>query len=243
MIIWGAINQVSNPTYDPQKLHEYREKAAELHDLSKGVEEWIGKAAESGTIEPAREALEELTLRTKEFECFRKNFTPAEIFLAKYNVEVLNDHAVSFVVPKGVSRIEVLQEAQGLVGDRDLIYAGILASWAEDPKFTPEATTSERISIDGHVPNSTNKTRAKQKRMVGKDNIPTLEDLAVAFAVNWIATGEPLFGWYDKSSPWTYVVRSAGGALGFSRLGLGALDIDEDSSARVAVSSRALPRR
>jgi hypothetical protein len=57
---------VTNPTYDQKKLHEYREKAAALHDLSKGVEERMEKAAESGTIAAAREALGELTLKTKE---------------------------------------------------------------------------------------------------------------------------------------------------------------------------------
>ena len=67
---------MTNPTHDQAKLHEYRERAASLHDLSKGVEERMGKAAESGAIEAAREALGELTLRTKEFEDFRKSLTP-----------------------------------------------------------------------------------------------------------------------------------------------------------------------
>jgi hypothetical protein len=240
MIIWGARNRVSNPTHDPQKLHEYRAKAAELHDLSKGVEERLEKAAESGTIEAAREALGELTLRTEVFEDFRKSLTPVELFLAKYNVEVVNDHTVSFVVPKGVAPIEILQEAQGLVTDRNLIWPTQLERWEKDPKFTTEATKSERISIDGHVPNSINKDRTEQEKMFGKENLPSLEHLAVAFAVNWIATGEPLFGWYDKSSSWSYVVRAAGGALDFASCGLGVLALYGDfSSAVVAVSSRA----
>ena len=58
---------MANPTHDQKKLEEYRERAATLHDLSTGVEERIGKAAESGTMEGAREAFGELTLKTKEF--------------------------------------------------------------------------------------------------------------------------------------------------------------------------------
>jgi hypothetical protein len=230
---------VNNPTSDPKKLHEYRAKAAELHDLSKGVEERMGKAAESGAMEAAREALGELTLKTKEFEDLRKSLTPVEIFLAKYNVEVINDHTVSFVVPRGVAPIEFLREAQGLVADRDLIWPDQLATWAKDPKFTTEATNSERICIDGHVPNSINKDRTEQEKMVGKENLPSLEHLAVAFAVNWIATGEPLFGRYDKNE-WSHVVRAAGGALGFDCIGLfvGGIHVD-DSGDNVAVSSRA----
>ena len=234
----GSYVFMNNPTSDPKKLHEYREKAAALYDLSKGIEERIEQAAESGTIEAAREALGELTLKTGEFEDFRKSMTSAEIFLAKYSVEVINDHTVSFVVPRGVAPIEILQEAQGLVTDRDLIYPDQLAIWAKDPKFTTEATNSERICIDGHVPNSNNKTRTQQEEMVGKENLPSLEHLAVAFAVNWIATREPLFGLYDKSNSWSYVVRAAGGALHFFSDGLDVSGINVDFSYdSVAVSS------
>jgi hypothetical protein len=234
---------VTNPTSDPKKLHEYRERAVELYDLSKGVEERMGKAAESGAIASAREALGELTLRTKEFEDFRKSLTPVEFFLAKCNVEVINDHTVSFMAPRGVAPIEILREAQGLVADRDLIWPTQLEEWEKDPKFTAPATNSERICIDGDVPKSINKDRSEQEKMVGKENLPSLEHLAVAFAVNWIATREPLFGRYNKNE-WSHVVRAAGGALYFSSLGLRVLGIgDGFSNANVAVSSRAPPRR
>jgi hypothetical protein len=74
--------------------------------------------------------------------------------------------------------------------------------------------------------------------MVGKENLPSLEHLAVAFAVNWIATREPLFGWYNKSD--SYAVRAAGGALYIDRYGLTVSVITVDLSFDdVAVSSRA----
>jgi hypothetical protein len=237
MIAWGAM---TNPTHDQKKLEEYRERAATLHDLSKGVEERMGKAAESGVIQAAREALGELKLKTKEFEDFRETLTPAEIFVARYNVEVVNDHTVSCVIPKGVSRIEILEEAQAMLTDRDLIWPAHLAKWTADPKFATEATTSERICIDGHVPNSVDKTRAQQEALVGKENLSTLDDLAVAFGVNWIATGEPLFGWHDESLGWSYVVRAAGRALFLSSFGLHVdVIVDARSDDFVAVSSRA----
>ena len=62
---------MTNPTYDPKKLQEYREKAAALYDLSRDLEGRIGKAAEEGNIQAAREALGELKLQTKEFEDFQ----------------------------------------------------------------------------------------------------------------------------------------------------------------------------
>jgi hypothetical protein len=235
---------VTNLTYDQEKLAQYRAKAAELRDFSQAIVARMDQATESGTVADARTAFGELTLKTGEFEEFRKQYTPAEIFLAKYNVEVINDHTVSFVLPRGVAPIEILQEAQGLVADRDLIWPTQLERWEKDPKFTTEGTKSERISIDGHVPNSINKDRTEQEKMVGKENLPSLEHLAVAFAVNWIATREPLFGWYNKKNEWSHVVRAAGGALHFSSDGLVVYDIlDVISHAGVAVSSRALPRR
>ena len=97
---------MTNPTYDPKKLQEYRAKAAELSDLWKGVKARMEQAAESGTLQDARKAFEELTAKTKEFEEFRKKYTSAEIFIAKYNVEVLDGHTVSFVIPKGVAPID-----------------------------------------------------------------------------------------------------------------------------------------
>jgi hypothetical protein len=238
---------VANPTHDPKKLHEYRERAASLYDLSQGVEERIGQAAELGSLQAARDALGGLTLKTKEFEEFRKTLTPAEIFLAKYNVEVINEHTVSFVIPKGVSRIEMLKEAHALVTDRNLVARAQLQDWVSDPRYTQEAVTSERIGIDGRVPNSTGKTREQQEAMVGKDNLPALEDLAVAFAVHWIATGEPLFGWYGYSKYSSYVVRGADGHLRFDRDGLAVRGIlgngERVGSADGAVSSRLFPRR
>jgi hypothetical protein len=76
--------------------------------------------------------------------------------------------------------------------------------------------------------------------MVGIENLPSLEHLAVAFAVNWIATREPLFGWCRKNQ-WTHVVRAAGGALFFCSDGLCVDDVVSDgfSYAFAAVSSRA----
>jgi hypothetical protein len=211
----GSYVLVTNPTYDPKRLKEYRERAAELLDLSKGVEAGIHTAAEAGNLQASREAFGELQLKTKEFEEFRKTLTPAEIFLAKYNVEIINDHTVSFVVPKGVAPIEILREAQGLVTERNLIWPDQLAKWEKDPLFTTKARASERLCIDGHVPDSINKDYAEQEQMIGKDNLPSLEDLAVAFAACWIATGRPLFGWYGDKADWSYIVRGAGGALDF----------------------------
>ena len=194
---------MNQPAQDLDRLKQYREIAAKLHDLSAGIEERIAQAARSGQIKVAHDALEELQLKTKELDDFRATLSPEEIFLAKYGVEVIDEHTVSFVIPRGVSRLEILKEAHVLHPNGNLIKAWQLEKFEDDPSFTTEAAQSERICISGHVPNSENKTREQQENMVGKNNLATCEDLTVAFAVNWIATagilgGQALFGWCDS---------------------------------------------
>lgn len=221
--------------HNSEQLRAYREVAAELRELSLGVKEHIDQAGQTGELQQAKATLSELQLRTEEFRTLREALGSTCIFLAKYNVVVLNEHTVSFVLPRGVSRIEVLQEARGVVQDQELIYPNQLHRWMEDPKFTKKVERSEPICICGHVKGSADKDRAEQESIVGKENVPLLEDLAVAFAINWIATGEPLFGWYNKSNEWCHEVRAVGGALDFSLYhGLG-LSVIRDSNHRVDV--------
>jgi len=83
----------------------------------------------------------------------------------------------------------------------------------------------------------------QEKFVAGKDlALPSVEDLAVAFALHWVATGEPLFGWYDQSNDWSYIVRGAGGSLIFDPRGLSAHGVCDDSvDPGVAVSARVSP--
>jgi hypothetical protein len=214
---------VSQQSYDRKQLQDLKAAAKELHELSLGVGRAIDSAAETGELQKAKDAFAELELKTAEYEKFRATLSPEVLFLAKYNVEVHGPHEVSFVLPKGVSRIEMLQEAQSLVGDRDLIFPDHLTKWQEDPKFTTAATTSQRIHIDGHIEGGDAKSRQQQEAFLTARGLqmPSLEDLAAAFVAHYIATKNPLFGFY-KNNDYTYWVRAAGGALYFNSYGLSA---------------------
>jgi len=74
------------------------------------------------------------------------------------------------------------------------------------------------------------------KRHSLKVELPTLEDLAVAFSLFYVANeGQSLFGH-------AWAVRADGGTLYFHSDGLRVDDIDDVSSrSNVAVSARALP--
>ena len=115
----------------------------------------------------------------------------------------------------------VAPEHTGWFGELRLV--GVLDLGRSADRDSGEAS-GKAVSKD-----SLEKTRKQQEAVVGRGNLPTLEDLAVAFAVNWIATGEPLFGWYDNrcvhrrgpvrfftcngSMPISYLVSKASGCL------------------------------
>ena len=230
---------MSQELYDPRKVTEYRTVAMKLHELSCDVEARITGAVESGDIQSARDALAELRTTGDAFKELRKRLTPTDLFIAKYNIQVHSSHEVSFVLPRGVSRYEMLSEAQGVVSARDgrnLVYPEHLQNWANDSTFTLSCTTPERIRIDGHVEGGNGKTRKQQEAFLERKGLQKakLEDLAAAFVAHYVATGTDLFE--------NFVVRAVGGALVFNSDGLGVDDIyGGHSDSWIAVASRALP--
>ena len=232
--------------YNQAKVNEYRDSAVKLHALRQRVEQQFDSAVESGDKQAARDALAELKASGAAFQELRTTLSPTDLFIAKYNIQVHGPHEVSFVLPKGVSRYEMLCEAQGLVAGRDsrpLVWPAQLTKWKDDKTFKATSTTPERIQIDGHVEGADGKTRAKQEEFLKSKGLPqaNLEDLAAAFVAHWVATGEPLFGRY-RQNEWSFVVRAAGGALYFNGSGLHVVGIDDGNSlSLMAVASR-VPR-
>ena len=146
---------------------------------------------------------------------------------------------MSFVLPKGVSRYEMLCEAQELVvkrEGRDLVLPTQLNKWKDDKTFKATTTIPERIQIDGHVDGGDGMNKSDQEAFLQTKGLPqaNLEDLAAAFVVLYVATGKDLF-----EGQWA---RAAGGALFLFGVGLGVSDIDDyDSDSFMSVASR-VPR-
>jgi hypothetical protein len=222
--------------YDQSKVTKYRAAATELHELSLTVERRMNSAIENGNKQDALDALADLKASGAELQKLRSTLSPTDLFIAKYNIQVHGSHEVSFVLPQGVSRYEMLLEAQGVVGERDLVRPDDLKKWEKNSKFTDTCTTPERIQIDGHVEGGDGMPKDKQLTLLETKglSLATLEDLAAAFVAHYVATGEDLFG-----GQW---VRAAGGALLFNSRGLNVDDIgDGHSLSYVAVSAR-VPR-
>ena len=225
--------------YSQDKVNQYRDSAVRLHALRQSVEQQFDSAVTDGNKQAARNALDDLKASGAAFKELRNTLTPTDLFIAKYNIQVHGPHEVSFVLPKGVSRYEMLCEAQGLVAERDnlnLVWTNQLERWKDDKTFKATSTTPERIQIDGHVEGGDGMNRADQEAFLKSKGLPqaNLEDLAAAFVAFYVATGKNLFE--------GQVVRAAGGVLRFFSFGLGVSGIDGDHSlSNRAVSSR-VPR-
>jgi hypothetical protein len=229
-------------THVRKQLDALKAETKALHELWQSAAQAMDTGRQTGDLQSAQNALAELEVKTAEFKKFRATLSPEVLFLAKYNVEVHGPHEVSFVLPRGMSRIEMLQEAQALVTERSLIYPNHLTKWQQDPKFTAVATTTQRIHINGHVEGGDAKSRVKQEALLTVRGLqmPSKEDLAAAFVAHYIAMKEPLFGFY-KNNHDTYFVRAAGGALHFNGHGLVDHDIHVDYRYPDVAVAAALP--
>ncbi len=229
--------------YNQDKVTRYCEAATELHNLRVEVGQRIESAIVKGNNQAARSALEELKASGEKFQELRSTLTARDLFVAKYNIEVHGPHEVSFVLPKGVSRYEMLSEAQGLVDDRVLVYPYQLKRWQSDPAFEKRCDVPERIQINARVQGGDAKDRATQEKLVEslKLTLPSLEDLAAAFVAHYVATGEPLFGWFNNHGQ-TYMVRAAGGALFFDVSGLYVRGLSDDISDSIVAVAALIPR-
>jgi hypothetical protein len=178
--------------YDSDALRQYRAKAIELGDLH---------ASLRGTLEQlnpteAQAEFEWFAVRSKELDDLRAQLKPEELFMAKYSIVVVNDHTVSFVIPQGVSRIELLSEANALIKGRPLFHPQVFEGWTRTTSFTTPLQRTERGCIDGHEEGLKGKALDDLRALLQKHGLQlaTSEDLAVAFAAFYVATGHSIFG-------------------------------------------------
>ena len=161
-------------------------------------------------------------------------------FGVKYSVEILGSHEISFVIPPSVPRIRIITEAQDIYSKlekRNYVFPNRYKVWVEMPSFSDAKPTETKIAIDGCVDDSQNRTLADQKLFIrrkfeeGEASMPTVEDLAAAHALFFIATRQNLFRGIK--------IRTLNGSLFFDNLGLGMdrFSLDWNRFADVAAAS------
>jgi len=183
-------------------------------------------------------ALQAMDVKGEEFD--KATQVRKQSFVGKYGIVILGESKVSFTIPKGASVLDLLNDAQKVARTlygRDAIYPNSLKTWSSEKAFTVAASKALKLSIDGNVPGSTDKTGDEQVAILKKQDLqlPEIEHLAAAHAAYFIATGKSLF-----DGNW---VRASGGALFFVVLGLRGVGFLGDDRAGDVAASAALPSR
>jgi hypothetical protein len=234
---------ISSHQCNSSDLQDYRAKVAELGEFRRFVGDTVGQLRP----EEAQRVFDELTLRTKEVEDLRNVLGRASAVMATYGVNVINHHTISFVIPRGCSRIEILKECQELErtpSGKAILTSELLEGFARREKFTSRAASSEHICIDAHVRYGDRMNREDHETFIRKKGLtlPTSADLAAAFALNWVATGESLCGRWSKKESLTYYVRCEEGSFKCGYRGLVESSISDCSSGPSVTVSARIPR-
>ena len=209
-----------DPTTQKLTIAEYKEAQTKLSELMAKAVTGFAAAQQVGDLVAAKAWSETLVLPIASLKGQFEQLSLQERFVYKYSVEKINDHQVRLVLPKGVSRIDLLNEAQGIARElygRDAVYPDHLKDWQKEDDFRTKTTSKTKLWIDGRVEGLDGKTRKQQERLIkkqwGETQMAPLADLAVAHAAFYILTGENLFQ--------GQVVRACDGMLYFSGDGLG----------------------
>ena len=216
-------------------IAEYKEAQTKLSELMANAVTGFAAAQKVGDFAAAKAWSETLVLPIKSLKEQFLQLSPRDQFVSKYSVEKINDHQVRFVLPKGVSRIDLLNEAQGIARElygQDAVYPSQLEDWQKEDDFRTKTTSKTKLGIDGRVEELDAKTRKEQESVL-KEQMAPLADLAVAHTAFFILTGKDLFH--------GQVVRACGGALFFDSDGLDVSFFNDDHSLLDVSASRSLP--
>lgn len=175
----------------------YRAAAERLGEARESAIKRRMEAENIGDVVAGQQALDELRIALNEFKEIRKTLDSRELFLVRFNIEEVSYGRISLVLPKGISRIEFLDEAQSIVGeyyDKSSIVSNQLQKWRTEDRFKEVVPEPLRLEIQGIVQGTTYKGVDDQRRHLAKEGfaLPTKRDLVVAHAAHFVATGRSM---------------------------------------------------
>jgi len=182
----------------PITIEEYRSEAKRVDGILEKASAAFERAKQENNLTEARQWCDTLNSSVLELRHLRDRLSPRDLFIVKYNIEVINKHAMSIVIPRGVSRDEVIRESQKFVKEHhgmEAIEPMSLLCWLIRKEFQEAVQSPLRIAIDGCVPRSERKA-ADQERLFKKKGLelPSLEDFVVAHAAFYAVTGWDMTG-------------------------------------------------
>jgi len=202
-----------------QELKQYRQAAADLEAVYRDVGERIHQSKQEDDLAAGYEALSELETRMEDFKNLRSSLSPLNLFLVTYNVEVHGPYEVSFVIPRGTSRFDLLREAYEFLPEEQLISGLIqLRVWATEPRFIEASDATERVHIKVHDDRRFQEANAVNEYLKEKDAVmANFEDVVTAFAVHFVATQDALFP-EDEDTLDSELVMTTGASLRFDSI-------------------------
>ena len=220
--------------HQPVSRGGYRAEQAALRELQVSARAGFIAARDKGDLKGLRHWSEQLEAGVAAFEDFRKKLSPLEQFVVKYNISELGEHQVKLVLPAGVSRGQLLQDAQELSQQyrgQDAVWPNQFKEWEQLAEYKVILPTPTLIMIDGCVDGTLGDSRANQERFLKdkKLKMPTLHDLAVAQVGYFMMSGKDLFCGIG--------VRAVGGVLYFFSDGLLVDNVIDVSRSHVAASA------
>jgi len=198
-------------------LEEYRhavEKLSAARELAQSTHE---EAQSRGDTATAERNLSELSTALAAFKKVREGLSSMDLLRVETNAEILGEHHISFVMPRGVSIIELLQRAQEVYQETSsdpLVMPTILEIWAKNPSFQETFDSPQKREVIGCVPGLPGFTKEQQNHLLAQQGLrfATPAEASLGFALYFILTKGSFFD--------SRAARTSGETIGLANVGL-----------------------
>ena len=208
---------------------EYAAAQAKAQRVNTEAIEAFESAKSRGDLDAARNTVEQLEAISEELKRMRAQFTPRELLIGKYSIEAHDANTVSLIIPKGLSRLELIQDVERMQAAGEFPEQGIIdhesfVEWEIKMDLAEVVPEDLRIKITGAVSGGDSLSRRKQVAFLTKKGfaIAPVEDAVVAHAAMFGAIGTDLFAG-------VWAVRVDRGTLQFAQDGIRAV-INKDKT-------------
>ena len=198
-------------------LDEYQravEKLSAARELAQSTHE---DAQSRGDAAATAQNLADLSTALADFKKVREGLSPVDLLRVESNAEIVGDHHIAFVLPRGVSKLELLERAQEVYQETSsdhLIQPDTLVIWAKNPAFQETYDTPQRIEVIGCVPDSPGLSKEPQEALLAQQGcrFANPAEASLGFALYLIFTKESFF---DGRA-----ARTSGETIGQANIGL-----------------------
>lgn len=176
-----------------KRLEGAREQAIKNQEVAEG----------QGDLEAMRKNSAYLRDEIDAFKELRASLTPHERLIAEFNIQVTGPRTVTFVLPRGASRIGFMKRAEALAHEvigMPFVHLEQMKLWEREMDFVAKVDRSTRITVIGGLPETLGYTLREQKTILASRGLelPSVADLATAHvAYNLLIRGDMFRGFHS----------------------------------------------